>query len=696
VDAPSYQSSRNLAPSRAAASLCVAWLVACASTCVAGRARADDLPSPSSPSGATVSGAPVDEAAAAEVVVRGDALRDPVGPRDPAVASSVVTRDRLVEPGLEAQDILRTQPGVAVTESGGYGAPATAAVRGATAEDMPVYLAGVRLNDDVGGTADLSLVPLWLIDRIEIYRGNAPLDADRLAPGGAIFFEPRRPTDEAGGVGYSGGSWGSCKGWAYAGARSGPVAVLAGVSADHATNRYPFIDDHGTLFEPANDTIATRQNADETTLEGWSLARVDLGAGATLDVLANAITREQGVPSLGLVQTRMSRERADRGLVGLAATVPLGHEGRATLDAKTALIVGSTAISDPLLELPLQIRELHIIGRRVEQTIGATVDVTDALRIRPMATVAHEGIERDPDDIPLAQAHREFARVALGAEERVSDMLRLHALASAECHHTGAIPDEVCDVLAPTGRLGAELGTRRLRLLVNAGRYVRVPTLGEVFGVSGTVRGNPGLTPETGATGDVGVRAQTARGVVLDGAYVDAFVFARWADRLIAYERSGPAFVTPYNVGAARVLGAEVLTGLALTPIVRIEVAATALDPRDTSPGRTTVNDILPFRSRFIAAPRVRADWKRRSRHGVSGVGGEVRGLYQSSRYVDPAGLGVIGQQATVDVEGDVSFFDGLLTIRGRVADLFDATRTDIIGYPLPGRSLYAGAEASW
>ena len=125
-------------------------------------------------------------------------------------------------------------------------------------------------------------------------------------------------------------------------------------------------------------------------------------------------------------------------------------------------------------------------------------------------------------------------------------------------------------------------------------------------------------------------------------------------------------------------------------------MSATALDPRDTSSNRTTVNDILPFRSRLIAAPRIRADWKRRSRDGVSGLGGEIRGLYQSSRYVDPAGLGVIGQQATVDVEGDVSFFDGLLTARARVADLFNAVRTDIVGYPLPARSIYAGLEASW
>lgn len=671
----------------------VAWLVAWATSCIAGRVRADDVPATAPPS--SVSAPPGAGPAVEEVQVRGEALRDPVGLRDASVAGSLVTREALVGPGLEAQDVLRTQPGVTVTESGAFGAPATAAIRGATAEDTPVYLAGVRLNDDVGGTADLSLVPLWLIDRVEIYRGNAPLDADRLAPGGAIFFEPRRPTRDMGGAGYYGGSWGTSKGWAYAGTRDGPVGVLAGVSADRATNRYPFVNDHGTLFEPQNDTPGTRENADETTLEGWSLARVDLGAGATLDLLANAITREQGVPSLALVPTREARERADRGLVGVTASVPLDRERRAVLDARTSLLVGSTAYSDPELELGLQTRELRIVGRRVEQTLGATLDATPSLRIRPVATVAHEGIERDPGDIPLAMAHREFARVAVGGDQRAAAWLTLHALASAECHHTGADPGEVCDVLAPTGRLGAEAGTRRLRVLVNVGRYVRVPTLGEVFGVSSVIHGNPALAPETGATGDLGVRAQMGRGV-LQGAYVDAFVFARWADGLIAYERTGQGAITPYNVGAARVLGAEVLTGLALTPIVRLEVAATALDPRDTSPDRTTVNDILPFRSRLIASPRLRADWKRRSRSGVSGVGGEIRGLYQSSRYADRAGLDVIGQQATVDVEGDVVFFDGLLTARARVADVFDALRTDIIGYPLPGRSVYAGLEATW
>ncbi|HWL89415.1 MAG TPA: TonB-dependent receptor, partial [Polyangiaceae bacterium] len=207
---------------------------------------------------------------------------------------------------------------------------------------------------------------------------------------------------------------------------------------------------------------------------------------------------------------------------------------------------------------------------------------------------------------------------------------------------------------------------------------------------------NPNLAPETGYTADIGLRLQTKRGALFEGAFFDGFLFANWVDGLIAYERAGQGYVIPYNVGRARVAGAELLGALAFTKIVRAEMAATFLDPRDTSPGRTTINDILPFRSRLIASPRLRADWKRASPRGVSGLGGEMRMLYQASRYVDPAGLGVIDEQATFDVDAYVSWFDGLLTVRGRVADVFDARRTDIIGYPLPGRSAYFGLEATW
>src|SRR5690349_8593135 len=62
-----------------------------------------------------------------EVEARGD--RDAMAPpKDRSVAGSVIPEERLKAPGLRTSDVLRTQPGVAVTETGGYGELSTASI----------------------------------------------------------------------------------------------------------------------------------------------------------------------------------------------------------------------------------------------------------------------------------------------------------------------------------------------------------------------------------------------------------------------------------------------------------------------------------------------------------------------------------------------------------------------------------------
>ena len=116
-----------------------------------------------------------------EVVVRAGAVARTAQARDDSVPGSVVAGHRLHAPGAGAAEVLRGLPGLTVIDAGGFGALSTASIRGATSAQTPVYLAGVRLNDDVGGTADLSTVPLWMVDRVEVYRGHAPVQADREA-----------------------------------------------------------------------------------------------------------------------------------------------------------------------------------------------------------------------------------------------------------------------------------------------------------------------------------------------------------------------------------------------------------------------------------------------------------------------------------------------------------------------------------
>lgn len=628
----------------------------------------------------------------AEVLVQGRRASSFGAPKDRAVAGSVVGRERLEAPGLQAADVLRSQPGVIVTESGGFGAPSTAAIRGATAEQTPVYLAGVRLNDDVAGTADLSLVPLWLLDRVEVYRGNAPIEADRLGIGGAIFFEPRRPTQAAGGAGLLLGSFGAKGVWAYQALGDERASGLVGVRAEAATNDYAFVNDQGTLFDPSDDTVARRVNADSRLLDVWGIGRVWLDPrGARVDVVVNGTFRERGVPKLALVPSRRARSEEERALLSMGSSVPFGEGGRHRIDVRTTSLLASAAHHDPLHELSMGSDEVTGSGQRIEQSGGVALAVTDDWMVRPVINVAHERIRRSPDDVPLDRARRLFARASLGSTLRLSPLASVHALASGECHLTTTMTDG-CDLLEPTGRIGVRVGTESLAVLGNVSRYVRVPTLGETHGVSGVVRGNASLTPERGLGADLGARVKEdfEEGAI----YADVFVFGRAAGDLVAYKRTAQGYVVPYNVGRARVLGAEMLVGASYTSYLLAEVATTLLDPRDTSDGRTTINEILPYRSRLIVAPRLRSE-SRPLRGVVKKLGAELRYIYQSSRYADPAGLAVIDEQGSCDFEAE-AWVGEHLALRLRLANLFDQRRTDVVGYPLPGRSAHMGVEATW
>jgi iron complex outermembrane receptor protein len=134
------------------------------------------------------------------------------------------------------------------------------------------------------------------------------------------------------------------------------------------------------------------------------------------------------------------------------------------------------------------------------------------------------------------------------------DELSFVALGAGECHTTSAEGhSETCGILEPTGRLGAQVRPAEwLTLLGNVGRYVRVPTLGELYGVSPLVLGDPGLEPESGIATDVGFRlshpATHPQGL---NAYLEIFGFQRHSRNLIAYRRTSFRQVRPYNVGRA-------------------------------------------------------------------------------------------------------------------------------------------------
>jgi vitamin B12 transporter len=641
-----------------------------------------------------------------EVEVRAAPTSPASAPKDTSVAASTVRQSELAGPGKSAADALRGEVGLSIAETGGLGAAATASVRGATAAETPVYLAGVRINDDVAGAADLSTLPLWLIDRVEIYRGNAPLEADRFGIGGAIFFEPIRPREPLAGVGALVGSYGSRAAQAFAATGGEEHSLLVGARLEGADNDYAFVDDRGTLFEPADDRTEHLANADATGLDLWALGRAKVGAGST-ELVLNRFEREQGVPRLALVPTHASRQKSERTLAAIAGNAPLGE--RAEVVARTSLLVTSTTLDDPLYELSLRTNRLRLAGERVTQELGARVAVSDAVLVRvafhggPERLRRHEGTGSDAENAALS-ARRVSGRIAALADARVHPAVALRPLLALECHDTTASTATValeagdgaesgCDELEPTGRLGVLGEFGEVAAFAAAGRYVRVPTLGELYGTSVVVRGNPRLESETGTTLDAGARFTRRLEGERAPLWAALSAYTRASSELVSFVRTAQGYVVPLNVGAARVSGVEVEAGVGFLRHLSFDAALTGLDARDRTPDRGRKNDVLPFRSRLVLASTLRASTGPTGVVWAEELTLAARYLYQSSRYADLAGLAVIPEQGTLDLEGSTAALDGGVSLSARVVNVFDAARYDVVGFPLPGRSLFVSLE---
>ncbi len=617
------------------------------------------------------------------IEVRGDRRDLSRAPKDPTVAGAVVERADLASPGVRIGEVLRAQAGVQTTELGGAGAPVTASIRGATAAETPVYLGGIRMNDEVGGAADLSRIPLWIVQRIEIYRGHAPFEADRLGIGGAIFFEPRRARESSAGGGATIGSWGSRGAFAWGTVGDARAGVLVGVQIDHADNDYPFVNRHGTLLASTGSEVDTLSNVDVTTRDAWMIAREEIGA-ATVDAILNVSSRDQGVPTLALLPSTEARATYARAIGGVHARLAVTRDVK--LDVSSSGAWGTTEYDDPLRELGLAATKIAYMGLRAQERVAIDVGEEGPLRVRGALDASSERLDRDDDDAPAVRAQRLFFRASAAATWRLTEALSVNALGAMACDGT-TDSGSGCASLAPEGRVGVAWSERDFDLFVDGGHYRRAPTLGELFGMAPLVHGNPMLVPETGNVIDAGVRLHVSQ------AFASASAFARQASDLVGFVRSSGGYVEPENIEDARVMGVELQAGAWVCPWLSVDGSATILDPRNTSPNRTIVNDILPFQSMLVVAPRVAVETKHPGLSWLARLRAEVRWLHQSSRYADNAGLAVLPAQDTVDAEVLVEGLKSRWIVRVRVADLFDSPHFDVVGFPLPGRSLFTSLE---
>jgi vitamin B12 transporter len=126
---------------------------------------------------------------------------------DEALASvTVITREEIERRQVQSvQDVLRGVPGLQITNSGGLGKDTSVFLRGTESDHVLVLIDGIRVGSATLSTAQLQLIPIDQIERIEIVRGPRASLYGSEAVGGVIQIFTRkgggalRPRFSAGG-----------------------------------------------------------------------------------------------------------------------------------------------------------------------------------------------------------------------------------------------------------------------------------------------------------------------------------------------------------------------------------------------------------------------------------------------------------------------------------------------------------------
>lgn len=557
----------------------------------------------------------------------------------------------------------------------GPGGLATASLRGTSAAQTLVLLDGLRLADPQTGSADLSLLPTFLLGGASVSHGAASAGEGGGAVGGVVRLATPRAAPGLR-LAAAAGAYGERSGGAMASGSAGErVRWLVAAEARGAEDAFPY--QRGVQLS----STERRDGADRVVATAFARARLaPSAAGAAESSAALWLTHaERGLPGPGNAAPTGARQWDD------AARLWLTHErssGQGRLALRAAGSLARLRFRNP--------------GARVE---GGVLDVTSRTR---SATLTAE-LRRDfgsASTRAFAEAGADGAdlrggvgqqRAAAGASASLrrgpltlSPALRLDAQRSTA--HEGSE-----GVVAVSPRVGAELrAARRLTLRASAGRAFRAPTLSERYAVPG---GTPGLRPERGWSVDAGASLALVRPTATRFLTLDTGVYhSRLRDAIVwqpSYVSPGVQIWRARGVGRTRTSGLELALRGQAKPATRLHIGGSLVYAWTRAEDRSDPTAVtFGERLRYVPAAHLAAsaDATLRLRRLAWSVGGAARLVGQ--RPLTSDGTQHLGPYRVLDLHTSLRLRFGARALRATLAVLntLDARYEIIRLYPMPPR----------
>jgi outer membrane cobalamin receptor len=613
---------------------------------------------------------------------------------DASAAGSAIELSSGAYAGQSVAAALREAPGLRVLQSGAQGSFSGLSLRGAEMQHTSVLFDTVPFGGPDRGALDLSMFPADAFDRIEVYRGGAPVWLGSGAIGGVLRLVPKQVRDTRLAARGQFGSFETFSGGLAGDFDLHPAAVATDFGVRGSQNNYTYRDDSGTRFTEDDDLDRTRQNADYLEAHGLVRSTFETSIG-TFGATLFALHRDQGEPGPGSAPALQTRRQRDR----IFGTLSYDQSGQ---DYRAQVYVGAgyerEQFLDALGELGLLQQDTDDRYLSLQGRMAGSYDWTDFLETTLIVGISHEG--RDPENkfqtLAVPQSHRNIESLAIethlhgklsGMPWSVRPSIRLQwSQAIFQDAPFGISVDQQSNDFAPTWRVGALLSPYPWLTLVASGASgFRLPTILELFGDRGIVLGNPTLTPETSHTVDVGFIVQHCQELL--SLTLEGRGFALWLEDLIRFRRTAQFTVAAQNIAQGSVVGAEGSVAVDAFDHLALLANLTALSAEDDR-GRA-----LPFRPAWVAyaklTPRTGPIAPGILDHAAVWCDLEFTG----SNFVDPANLVEIGARTWFGTGITTAWFRESVNLSFSVQDLSNTGGSDLLGFPLPGRRFFLNLD---
>jgi vitamin B12 transporter len=581
-------------------------------------------------------------------------------------------------------EALRDVAGLDVVRNGSFGGVTSVFLRGGESDYVLVLIDGVQVNQP-GGAFDFSSLTTANIERIEILRGpsSALFGSDAVA--GVIHLITRTGRGPAqAGLSITGGSFGRREWTADFGVGAARSGYSVSVSRLETEGVLSLNNGHtNTVFSGS-----ARLMPDDDTQVSLSLRASDREYHFPTDGSGNAEDRNAFTfADETVLQVGVRRHLFD--LLEVEARFGLAELDGGTDDqvdgpADTLGFYGFTSLND-LRRTTLDTRA-HLKWSELSMTGGWELEQQRQRAFTESLSEFGPSSDRSESDrlnrAVYLHAVGERGDLALNGGARLEDNERFGRVVTWQA-----------------GASWQPTATGGTRFRASVGRAIKEPTFFENF-ATGFAVGNPDLDPERAFSSEVGVEQSLAGGNVRLG--VTAYL-QRFQD-LIQYTFSPPSPSDPnyFNVAEASARGVEAEAELVLGPL-RAGASWTLLRTQvvdagfDEGPGATFVEGESLLR-RPAQAVALNMGWVPDGRLGLQARVSVVGARSDRDFATFPATPVELAPHSVVDLAGSWSLLAPrtgrpALELIFRIENLLDSEYEEVLGFPAPGRGLYAGAR---